>query len=708
MVDVSVIIPVYNVEKYLKQCLDSVVNQTLKNIEIICVDDGSTDSSPDILKSYAEKDSRIIVKTQNNSGQGKARNKGMEVVSGEYIMFVDADDYLCLDACEKLFETAKSEKADCVIFDYNLVRDGVVTPKNILKGFATSKKTLVSDCYSIVCNFGREAWYMMYNTEFLKKNEIKFGERKAFEDFLFRSKLIAANPSLYILKEYLYNYVDIPNSSSKIWSKYYNDIFVLFEEAADILYKSGLPERVVCSFVASNLRWLNGWCASFSDLYKSKADAEKSQLLKKLIKRYRNTCLYNVFATGMLSGREHRLNFCERIFSVKNSPDKRHKIINFLGLKVKIKRRRKKPEVRMIVPAAAVKAPAPVLQPYHVPFNPPKSTYKVLVCPTGFGHSGSGTLLDYFSEFDNSTCLGFYDPDYSGLVKKFDTSISEIDFIRCVGGVFDLEKYFGSAQYFHDNFAVKMFLHVVEYWYRKGIIYTDYFWEITREFVDKIVDLKIRARSGFEGMYYLNFSTTRKAYANLASPLVQGSPSAPYIYYLKDLSVEEYRAIAREYITKFLRSIESKDFLVCDQILTNSKPETEKKLQYFRDFRQICVYRDPRDVYVTGIARNEPWMPKNPADFVKWYYHRGTPAYVEAAPHPNRLLVRFEDFVLNYDEVSAVINDFTGIKEVNHIHRREYFNPEVSKQNVGLYRSYPKQDEISFIEKELRKYCYYK
>ena len=93
MVKVSVIIPVYNVEPYLKQCMDSVVGQTLKDIEIICVDDGSTDGSLDILREYAAEDNRIQIIEQKNAGAGAARNNGMRHATGKYLSFLDSDDF---------------------------------------------------------------------------------------------------------------------------------------------------------------------------------------------------------------------------------------------------------------------------------------------------------------------------------------------------------------------------------------------------------------------------------------------------------------------------------------------------------------------------------------------------------------------------------------------------------------------------------------
>lgn len=92
MTKVSIIIPIYNVEKYLSQCLESIANQTLKDIEIICIDDGSTDNSLNILNEYKNKDKRFVILTQHNEGAANARTKGMKIAKGEYIGFVDSDD----------------------------------------------------------------------------------------------------------------------------------------------------------------------------------------------------------------------------------------------------------------------------------------------------------------------------------------------------------------------------------------------------------------------------------------------------------------------------------------------------------------------------------------------------------------------------------------------------------------------------------------
>ena len=116
MVKVSVIVPVYNVENFLKECLDSIVNQTLYDIEIICINDGSTDNSLAILESYAKSDDRIKIISQENKGLGAVRNVAFNHISGDYVFFIDSDDYIDLNTLKKLYENAISNDSDLVFF----------------------------------------------------------------------------------------------------------------------------------------------------------------------------------------------------------------------------------------------------------------------------------------------------------------------------------------------------------------------------------------------------------------------------------------------------------------------------------------------------------------------------------------------------------------------------------------------------------------
>ena len=173
------------------------------------------------------------------------------------------------------------------------------------------------------------------------------------------------------------------------------------------------------------------------------------------------------------------------------------------------------------------------------------------------------------------------------------------------------------------------------------------------------------------------------------------------------MSKQEYRKIAKNYITSFLKTFKSKEFLVLDQVLTTFEPDIDKKLEYFGDFKLICVYRDPRDTYVTGILNNEDWMPKNPKDFVKWYLRRGVKKYIETR-HPNMMCVRFEDFILSHDKTTKEIMDFLGLNRLNWNKKGNFFIPEVSIKNVGLYKNYKRQNEIKYIEDNLSDFIYSK
>ena len=117
MVKISVIIPIFNTRKFLNKCLDSLLNQSLTDIEIICVDDGSTDNSLKILKSYANKDDRVKVLTRENNGAGAARNLGLKYVNGKYILFVDSDDWFEEDGLKLLYDKAEQLNVDILLFD---------------------------------------------------------------------------------------------------------------------------------------------------------------------------------------------------------------------------------------------------------------------------------------------------------------------------------------------------------------------------------------------------------------------------------------------------------------------------------------------------------------------------------------------------------------------------------------------------------------
>ena len=160
---VSVIVPVYNDELYLSNCLESLINQSLKDIEIICINDGSSDNSLSILEDYSDKDDRISYYSQANKGPGAARNKGIEKAKGDYIAFVDADDWLDLNALEKLYNQSIKNDSDMVLFNaiehfpnknneriYHVSDDEDIDYSDFSFNYKYNKK-LVMNSYLIVC-----------------------------------------------------------------------------------------------------------------------------------------------------------------------------------------------------------------------------------------------------------------------------------------------------------------------------------------------------------------------------------------------------------------------------------------------------------------------------------------------------------------------------------------------------------------------------
>ncbi len=191
-VKVSVIIPVYNVENYLRACLKSVQNQTLEEFEVICIDDGSLDKSGEILEEYSKRDTRFRVYHQQNSGVSATRNRGVELANGEYIKFVDSDDTIAPQTLEKCYKMAKDEDADIV--RHNSIDEIRQGPQ-----FELIWPTTV--------------WGGMYRTRFFKGNNIKFDTGATYgEDQAVNLICNSRAKKIVYCSENLYNYVNNPNS----------------------------------------------------------------------------------------------------------------------------------------------------------------------------------------------------------------------------------------------------------------------------------------------------------------------------------------------------------------------------------------------------------------------------------------------------------------------------------------------------------------
>ena len=218
---VSVIIPVYNVEKYIKECLDSVINQTYKNLEIICVDDCGADRSIKIVNEYAKKDERIkIFHHDRNMGSAITRNTGVQNSTGEYIFFLDSDDYLSLDIIELMVKKQKETDADVVVSSFRNFVDEKITCENIPKVEAELRdrnrlKSLSQKRYQIDFDYFQDnldsifcaVWGKLYRKDFLIKNNIWHINKNIFaEDAGFWLKVLSNFPSIFCMNEIGVNY----------------------------------------------------------------------------------------------------------------------------------------------------------------------------------------------------------------------------------------------------------------------------------------------------------------------------------------------------------------------------------------------------------------------------------------------------------------------------------------------------------------------
>ena len=299
---ISIIIPVYNVEKYLHRCLDSVKNQTFTDWVAICVDDGSPDKSGKILDEYAKKDKRFVVVHKENGGLSRARNDAMKKVKTPYVMFLDSDDCIHPQALEIVYNLAEQKKVDVVSFNYLRGDESVEIPnwfnekydiKNIktkttdrLLRWATNRDKGIDSWYVQQC----VVWRNLYKTDLIKN--IKCPENiTVLEDYVFWSRVLFKNPYTCIIKIPLYNYTANPGSILHT-ADYIKSVKNLIM-AADLSYKYMLD---------SNLSWIDKrrWKSRFmwdvlSRVYAYSKNIDDKKALKEIGKMLRNTQAKGVF-----------------------------------------------------------------------------------------------------------------------------------------------------------------------------------------------------------------------------------------------------------------------------------------------------------------------------------------------------------------------------------------------------------------------------
>ncbi|MTT32159.1 glycosyltransferase [Terrilactibacillus sp. BCM23-1] len=231
---VSVIIPIYNKEKYLNDCIKSVVKQDYKNLELILVNDGSSDNSEEIINWWLLKDTRIKYIKQKNSGVSVARNNGVTNSNGEYVFFLDADDFLEKDAIQKLVEHTNKNTIDIVIGNHYEQEKGGYVKNNKFQNklFRSDELRLLENKLEFFISGSRSlstVWNKLYKVDFLKRNKIRFQEKIHAEDRLFNLKCYVNDPNIKIINKYTYYFNIVENSRSRTYNnKFYEETISLF------------------------------------------------------------------------------------------------------------------------------------------------------------------------------------------------------------------------------------------------------------------------------------------------------------------------------------------------------------------------------------------------------------------------------------------------------------------------------------------------
>lgn len=336
---ISVIIPVYNVEQYLEKCLDSIINQSLKDIEIICINDGSTDNSLEILETYQKQDERIKIINKKNEGQGIARNEGLKIAKGEYISFVDPDDWLEQGMYEFLYNKFTETNAQIIRFDYqsfsekkqiidcihNFKKDSLFFPDLKLQNNIQYNWKSVSNMDFDKLNL--PVWNRIFSHNFIKENNLHFTPFKHSEDNLFIiAAALLADRILYVEKVF-YNYRKRDNSALNRASDDYFSVFENIKLIKNFLIEKGFFEKYEKAYkkYLIDTFYSHYGCIPAKSLDKFLAEVQKN-LTKEEYKKFKNLT-------------KAKFTFFEKLFAVKNIKQngKKRKIINILGLTFVVK-----------------------------------------------------------------------------------------------------------------------------------------------------------------------------------------------------------------------------------------------------------------------------------------------------------------------------------------------------------------------------------
>ena len=224
-IDISIIVPIYNAEKYLRKCLDSLIHQTKKELEFILVNDGSKDQSEKIIKSY--QDDRIKYFKNTNHGIGYTRNYGIQKATGKYIMFLDSDDYLELNACEELVKKAEKEDLDVVVCDFYKEYDN---GNRIEEKIPSFQNTTLKETPQLMNQINLSPWNKIYKSSLIKDHKIQFVEDLKYEDAPFVLECLEEAKRIGKLDRFLNHYIIHSNSETTVRDERCFDIIKIVDQ----------------------------------------------------------------------------------------------------------------------------------------------------------------------------------------------------------------------------------------------------------------------------------------------------------------------------------------------------------------------------------------------------------------------------------------------------------------------------------------------
>ena len=350
-IKVSVIIPVYNAEKYLNKCIDSIINQTLKEIEIICVNDGSIDSSLNILENYKNKDNRIIIINQKNLRQAAARNNGMKIAKGEYISFIDSDDFVENNFLENMYNEAKNNDSDIAVSNVKSFINDNYLINDIYVGYWCfynyHSNVLINaeDKFGVI--YSCAIWNKIYRRDFLIKNNIYFFENLFLEDVSFNNIAAILSNKIILLKDTWYYYNRGNESSFMVnaeISKRTLDMINMTKKSREFL-KNKLyndASKIYCQILDSfEIYNLLGWLNQINIKYRNKyykllrktfinLNIENNDfILKEYLQSYNEVIKYKNYISFL-----YKKNI-NRIFGIVNTYE--YKILFIIFIRITIK-----------------------------------------------------------------------------------------------------------------------------------------------------------------------------------------------------------------------------------------------------------------------------------------------------------------------------------------------------------------------------------